>query len=75
MIILNVFFCENMIRYVGNDAKKIWIFSVRDRSFIFGRIVCEQHITSDPLIQTSILLGARYLATSLHDPAIFVLLS
>ena len=33
-----------------------------------------RHITRSYRIQSGILLGVRYLATSLYDPAIFVLL-
>ena len=65
------FFCKNSIICVVNDAEKMRIFFLLA---CFERIGWEQHISRSYHIQSGILLGLRYLATSPPDPVIFVLL-
>ena len=67
-----------MIICVINDDVKIWIFSVRARSFIYLNdpdVLNGSYVNDSSLVAITpyqiILIGVRYLATTLNDPVTF----
>ena len=63
-----------MIICVVNDAEKLEPDRLIKWTVRSERVICERDITSGHQTQSSILQGIQYLAISLHDPAIIVLL-
>ena len=76
---LNIFFHKNIVCIV-NDAKKIWVISVRTRLFVllnYQYVLNKSYENNISLVTintpSDILQCVQYLITSLNNPQIFVL--